>query len=130
MPEINIEKTELTPSVFFDKNQGLVEIKGDSLPENTYKFYKPLMRALKEYFQSPNEKTTINLEITYFNSSTSKFLFDLFDLLENESKKYNIEVNWIYDEENESMEEAGEDFKEDFEVLNFNMIKKRVNDEF
>ena len=124
MAEVDIKKTELTPSVFFDKKEGLVEIKGDSLPENTYTFYKPLMDALEEYLNSPNDKTIVNLEITYFNSSTSKLLFDLFDMLENASQKYTIEVNWIYDKDNESMQEAGEDFKEDFEDLNVNMVSK------
>ena len=122
MATIELEKTQLTPSILLDKEKGIVEIKGDSLPENTAEFYKPLMTELKDYFNSPQDKTIINLEITYFNSSSSKLFFDFFDLLENASEKYTIEINWIYDEENESMEEAGEDFAEDFESLTFNMI--------
>ena len=122
MATIELEKTQLTPSILLDKEKGIVEIKGDSLPENTAEFYKPLMVELKDYFNSPQDKTIINLEITYFNSSSSKLFFDFFDLLENASEKYTIEINWIYDEENESMEEAGEDFAEDFESLTFNMI--------
>ena len=124
MANLNIEKTQLTPSILLDKDKGLVEIKGDSLPENTAEFYKPLIEELEDYFRSPQEKTVINLEITYFNSSSSKLFFDFFDLLETASNKCDIEVNWIYDEENESMEEAGEDFQEDFEDLNIQLIKK------
>jgi len=124
MATIDIEKTQLTPSILLDKEQGLIEIKGDSLPENTAEFYKPLMAELKDYFNSPQDKTIVNLEITYFNSSSSKLFFDFFDLLETASAKYDIEINWIYDEENESMEEAGEDFVEDFEDLTFNMVTK------
>ena len=124
MATINIERTQLTPSILLDQSKGLVEIKGDSLPENTSEFYKPLMSELKDYFNSPQEQTIINLEITYFNSSSSKLFFDFFDLLENASKKYDVVINWIYDEENESMEEAGDDFKEDFEELTFNMVVK------
>jgi hypothetical protein len=124
MATIDIEKTQLTPSILLDKEKGLVEIKGDSLPENTAEFYKSLMIELKDYFNSPQDQTIINLEITYFNSSSSKLFFDFFDLLETASKKCNIEINWIYDEDNESMEEAGDDFKEDFESLTFNMVTK------
>jgi hypothetical protein len=124
MATIDIQKTQLTPSILLDKDSGLVEIKGDSLPENTAEFYKPLMAELKDYFNSPQDKTIINLEITYFNSSSSKLFFDFFDLLETASEKSDVEINWIYDEENESMEEAGEDFLEDFESLNFNMVIK------
>ena len=51
--------------------------------------------------------------------------FDLFDLLEEaQDGGKEITVNWYYDEENESAEEAGEDFKEDFEEMDFNIIKK------
>ena len=124
MATIDIEKTQLTPSILLDKEKGLVEIKGDSLPENTSEFYKPLMSELKDYFNSPQDKTVVNLEITYFNSSSSKLFFDFFDLLEDANDKYDIEINWIYDEDNESMEEAGEDFEEDFESLTFNMVTK------
>mgnify|MGYP006450346123 CR=1 FL=1 len=35
-----------------------------------------------------------------------------------------IKINWIYDEENESAEEAGEDFIEDFEDLKIELVTK------
>jgi hypothetical protein len=122
MENITTEQTKFTPSILLDYEQGLIEIKGDSLPENTAEFYKPLMDGLKKYFEAPQETTTVNLELTYFNSSSSKLFFDFFDLLENASENHTIIINWCYDEENESMEEAGEDFAEDFEDLNFNMV--------
>lgn len=50
--------------------------------------------------------------------------FDFFDLIEENKDKSDIEIRWIYDQENESALEAGEDFKEDFESLNFNLISK------
>ena len=124
MATTDIKNTQLTPSILLDKEKGIIEIKGDSLPENTAEFYKPLMNELKDYFNAPQNKTVVNLEITYFNSSSSKLFFDFFDLLESKSEKNDIEINWIYDEENESMEEAGEDFQEDFEDLNFNLVVK------
>ena len=47
-----------------------------------------------------------------------------FDLLEENAAKNIIEINWIYDKDNESAEEAGEDFIEDFEDLNIKLIEK------
>ena len=35
-----------------------------------------------------------------------------------------IKINWVYDEENESAEEAGEDFIEDFEDLDIKLVRK------
>jgi hypothetical protein len=45
-------------------------------------------------------------------------------LLEDNRENHQIEINWIYDKENESAEEAGEDFIEDFEALNINLVAK------
>jgi hypothetical protein len=64
------------------------------------------------------------MEIIYFNSSSSKLFFDLFDLLEENMDKSKIAVNWIYDKENESALETGEEFIEDFEDLQINLQEK------
>lgn len=124
MENLNIEETKYTPKITLDTN-GTIEMIGKSYPENTFEFYAPVMDWVKEYFEtSVKEKTIINLEITYFNSSSSKLFFDFFDLIEENNEANDIEINWIYDEENESAEEAGEDFIEDFESLKINLVSK------
>jgi hypothetical protein len=83
------------------------------------------MEWLENYFDgNAAAKTVVNMEIIYFNSSSSKLFFDFFDVLDENSKDNEIEINWIYDEENESAEEAGEDFIEDFEDLNIKLVQK------
>jgi hypothetical protein len=121
-----IEATDYSPEIIFDPEAGLLEIKGKSYPENTFEFYKPLMEWLESYFDAPAKNTMVNMEIIYFNSSSSKFFFDLFDLLEENKDKSDIVIYWIYDKENESALEAGEDFKEDFEDLDFRLIPKEM----
>lgn len=126
MENLIIEETKYTPSINLNAGSGILELIGKSYPENTFEFYKPMMEWTEEYFNgNQQEETTVNLEIIYFNSSSSKLFFDFFDLLEeshNNGKK--ISVNWIYDEENEAALEAGEDFQEDFEDLKFNLVEK------
>lgn len=126
MENLIIEETKYTPSIKLYVEKGLMELVGKSYPENTFEFYKPMLDWVEEYFENNGDKKTIvNMEIIYFNSSSSKLFFDFFDLLEEAHNNGNeIEINWIYDEENESALEAGEDFKEDFEGLNFNLIEK------
>ena len=124
MNNIIIEKTKYTPSIQLDAQNGIVELSGKSYPENTFEFYKPMLDWLEEYFENPQEITTINMEIIYFNSSSSKLFFDFFDLLEEKSEKAKLVVNWIYDVENETALEAGEEFIEDFEDLVINLVKK------
>lgn len=126
MEDIFIEKTQYTPEVKSDLEACVLNIAGKSYPENTFEFYKPINAWIKTFIATHKDKElTFNFEIIYFNSSSSKALFDLFDSLEESVKNgLQIIVNWIYDEDNESMEEAGEDFIDDFEVLQINLVKK------
>ena len=125
MQNLKIEVSKYTPEISLDANTGILSMVGKSYPENTFDFYKPVMEWMEEYFSgNAKDKTVINMEIIYFNSSSSKLFFDFFDLVEEADDNHCIEVNWIYDEENESAQEAGEDFQDDFESLNFNLIKK------
>ncbi len=124
MENLKIEATKYTPDINLDAN-GTLSLVGKSYPENTFEFYGPMMEWLERYFaDAPAETTVLNMEIIYFNSSSSKLFFDFFDLLEENSSDNKIEINWLYDEENESAEEAGEDFIEDFEDLNIKLVAK------
>ena len=124
MENLNIEATKYTPKIVLNADEGLIEIRGKSYPENTFEFYEPMMKWVEEYFECcAKDETIVNMEIIYFNSSSSKLFFDFFDLLDENRESHKIIVNWIYDEENESAEEAGEDFIEDFEDLDIRLTK-------
>jgi len=123
-----LEETQSTPHINLTC-EGFMSIKGQSYPENTFVFYKPVMQWLERYFEtSPASKTVVNMEIVYFNSSSSKLFFDFFDLLEEASEMHDVEVNWLYDKANESILDAGLDFKEDFQALRLNLIAKESHD--
>ena len=124
MENLIIEKSPYTPEISLDKN-GIINLKGRSYPENTFEFYEPMMNWVEEYFSNlPAEITTINMDIFYFNSSSSKLFFDFFDLLEEHCLEHTIVINWLYDGENDAALEAGEDYKEDFENLNIKLVVK------
>jgi len=125
MDQLNIKSTKYTPEILLDADSGVVKVTGKSYPENTFEFYKPMMDWLEVYFEQPKEITTFDMEIIYFNSSSSKFFFDLFDFLEEYNDVSKIVVNWIYDKENESAIEAGEDFIDDFEELTILLVEKK-----
>ena len=129
MDTLTIEASKYTPSIIMDAHKGTIDIRGKSYPENTFEFYKPVMEWLEEYFQSPAPKTTLTMEIIYFNSSSSKFFYDLLDFFEDHRQQTDLTVNWVYDEENESALEAGEEFMEDFEDLPFNLVEKNITEE-
>jgi hypothetical protein len=112
METIIREGTPKTPFVRFDGEKGLVEIKGRSIPENSVEFYKPLIDWLEKYGNTPLKETSVNIQLEYFNTSSSKCILDIFKKLELIHKKGNhVEINWYYEEDDEDMFEAGEDYQ-------------------
>jgi len=124
MENLYIESTKYTPEIRLDADNGLIQIKGKSYPENTFEFYAPVIEWVKEYFKNPKDETIVEMEIIYFNSSSSKLFFDFFDILDEMKDEHKIVIKWIFDEENENAEEAGEDFIEDFEDLDIQLVVK------
>lgn len=112
MEPLIIEGTPKTPTVKFDAETGVIEIKGRSIPENSVEFYKPLVDWLEEYKANPAPKTQVNIQLEYFNTSSSKCILDVFKKLEAIHKaKNDVEINWYYEEDDEDMLEAGEDYE-------------------
>jgi len=123
MDSIIIEGTPKTPSINFDATSGKIEIKGRSIPENSIEFYKPLVDWLETYATAPLANTVVNIQLEYFNTSSSKCILDIFKKLGNIAKTGNaIIINWYYEEDDEDMLEAGEDYQSIIKVP-FKMIE-------
>jgi len=123
MENIQIEGTPKTPAVNFDYDKGLIEIKGRSIPENSIEFYKQMVDWLESYAKNPQQSTTVNIQLEYFNTSSSKCILDVFKKLEAIYKLENdVVINWYYEEDDEDMLEAGEDYQSIIRVP-FKMIE-------
>ncbi|HRE96602.1 MAG: DUF1987 domain-containing protein [Flavobacteriales bacterium] len=110
MENIQIDGTPKTPTVTFSKDNGVLEIRGRSIPENSIEFYKPLIDWIEAYGKSPKGDTMVNIKLEYFNTSSSKCILDVFKKLETVSGT-NMTINWYYEEDDEDMLEAGEDYQ-------------------
>ncbi|HKL37702.1 MAG TPA: DUF1987 domain-containing protein [Bacteroidales bacterium] len=123
MESISIEGTTKTPSVKLNPESGVIEIKGRSIPENSIEFYRPIIEWLDEYAKNPNKNTTVNVQLEYFNTSSSKCILDIFKKLESLKKARNeVKINWYYEEDDEDMLESGEDYESIIRVP-FKMIE-------
>ena len=112
METISIEGTPKTPTITFDINKGFLEIRGRSIPENSIEFYKPLVDWLEKYASKPQMNTNVNIQLEYFNTSSSKCILDVFKKLEAINKSGSqVVINWFYEEDDEDMLEAGEDYQ-------------------
>lgn len=126
MEKIFIEPTRVTPLVNFDPDEGLLEVKGRSSPENSILFYQKIIDGLDSFAENGNSGFTANFSFEYFNTSSSKCLFDLFKKLSKiEESGKEVTINWFYEEDDEDMMEAGEDYADLLELqFNFKEIEE------
>jgi hypothetical protein len=116
MEKIVIPRSKSSPEVIMDYENGLLEIIGESYPENSLGFYKPVYDWLNKCIQDKIQ-LKVNFKLNYFNTSSSKCVIDILDSLD----KYfvnggKVEINWYYEEDDEDMKETGEEFSSDLKV--------------
>ncbi len=109
MEGIQLQSSPKTPGIRFSPEEGILEIKGRSIPENSLEFYKPLIDWVEAYGRAPVTETNVHVHLEYFNTSSSKCLLDLFKRLENVNGK--VTIHWYYEQDDEDMLEAGEDYE-------------------
>lgn len=109
MSEIEIKKGEYTPEVVL--REGFVSIEGNSYPPNTEKFYKPVINWLKSYTRIDPEFTEVHLKFEHMDSPTVKSVYEVIKTLKPKTdkgnQKFNVEVFWYYDLEDEETLEKG-----------------------
>ncbi len=109
MQPLHIHQTTISPEVYFNPASGLFTIEGKSMPEDVAAFYIPLIEWFEKYAEAPAGETNLELKISYLNTASSKYLLDmLFKLQHVHDEHGGVSVNWYFQEEDESMEEAGE----------------------
>lgn len=114
---MNIKATDFTPNFIFDPAINNLTISGESYPENVIPVYQPVLKWLKEYdFES--QSLTLTFDLIYFNTSSSKAILDILEILEDMicQKKADIKVIWRYKSSLEVMLENGEDFMNEVEI--------------
>ena len=117
MDNLYVEGKKVIPEIKFDASTGILEIEGSSYPENALDFFAPVIKWVEDYISGRCFKIEMNIRLEYFNTSSSKALLDIFDIL-NECYNKGIEakVRWYYKSGNESIYESGEEFSEDLEL--------------
>ena len=117
------EKATSTPYVLIDEKKSYMKLEGRCFHENVAEFFKEVNNWLDVYLATDFGTFTFDCAINYFNSSTTKLLLNmLFKMDKHASEENQIIVNWITTEDNEIMIECGEDFAEDLNNLEFNMV--------
>lgn len=119
----HIDRTETSPQIDLDLDQGLLEFIGRSLPHNSEQFYSRVYRWIEEYLQEPRERTTVNMKLDYLDTSSSKHLYNIFSKLNAVNERgQQVQVNWHYETGDEEMAETGKDYESLFR-LDFNFVE-------
>jgi len=112
MEKLQIEGSWKSPHVLLDPN-GNFEIWGRSLPENVIDIYNPVLEWLDAYSKKAAAETKVEVKLEYFNTSSSKLLYEIFKRFEKISKEGNkISVKWFFESDDADLEEEGNMFAE------------------
>ncbi len=111
------------PTVDFNAETGICTISGKSYLEDTTKFYLPLLEWLDRYFTEVGKPVEFNVKLSYYNTSSSRSVLDLFDILKlYEERGGQVEVNWYCrDVDFEVIQEEVDDYMEESD-LEINII--------
>jgi hypothetical protein len=113
MEILNLEGAEDTPKIILDKKNGIFEISGRSLPEDSAEFYRPVLEWIAKYAEGANPATEFVFKLEYFNTASSKLILDVLSALEDIK---GMKILWYFHEDDEDMEEAGQEFSELVEI--------------
>lgn len=117
METIKLQGTDDTPSVILDKENGIFEFSGRSLPEDVNAFYEPILDWLSDYSEEANDQTVVTFKLVYFNTASSKLILDILLKFEEIGEAGSeVLIKWYYPDDDEDMEEAGEEYSEIVEI--------------
>ncbi len=122
MSTYSTQETEKTPAIHFDGVNGRLELRGKSVPEDSFKFFQPMHDWLDQYIESPAAETELNVALEYFNTSSAKVLLEVFKKMNrlHQSGKTKLTINWVYEDDDDDMLEAGQDYQSIVDIpMNF-----------
>jgi hypothetical protein len=136
MENLLIRPTQTSPEISFSLEDNLFRISGTSRPEDVRAIYYPVIDWIKELTEkllngeinkfSAENPLIFQIDLIYFNSSSAKFLFDIFSELKMIAPSgIPVIVSWYYEKDDPDMLEAGNDFASLAE-MEFTYIPKEV----
>lgn len=114
---LKVEPTFDTPEIYLDPESGVFRITGNSYPADPLPVYKPVVEWFSKYVENPLPETLVEFRFTYFSTSSTQLIFEIFRMLESISKNgFKAGVRWYYSADNEEIHDNGEDFSGLFDI--------------
>lgn len=119
MEKLNITSTQNTPEIIMSPDEYVYSISGISAPEDVRAIYYPVLEWTRKFIGeislgkivfTPTNPLILKISLLYFNSSSAKFLYDIFlELRKLEADGTPVRIEWHYPVGDTDMKEAGTD---------------------
>lgn len=114
MNQLSITGSQSTPTIIGDWERGVLSMRGDSYPENSFEFFSDVIAWIERYLVETPQPLRLELRLVYMNTSSVKAMMDIFDMLNDAHQGgREVSVRWLYDARNERVAELAEEFRED-----------------
>ncbi len=116
---------ERTPEVDFRFLDNHLALRGEAYPEDAATFFGPLLHNLSLYCESiRGQALRFEFQLIYFNTSSAKALMNMVQVLESAARSgTQVEVHWLFKEDDEVIREFGEDFASELQHIQFRLIQ-------
>jgi len=104
MKILNIQAADKTPSVYLD-SEGQLNIEGISIIEHPEPFFEHIV---ENFDHIDSEDFVITFKFEYFNTASARSIMKLLKA----AADFNTTVVWVYEEGDDDMLEAGQDYQE------------------
>jgi SiaC family regulatory phosphoprotein len=123
MQKLYIAQTRSTPEINLSPDENIFFVRGVSSPEDVRAMYYPVTEWIKTFVNDIvegvvkvfNKETPVKftIDLSYFNSSSAKFLFDILTELKRlQLANVPIIIEWMHEPEDTDMRDAGTDFSQ------------------
>ena len=114
LDNLMVAATSSSPEVRGDEAAGSLFLQGESYPENSFEFFRPILTWVADFLERDGRALTVDLRLNYLNTSSIKCMMDLLDAMEDAHKAgRTVSLNWYYDQENDRALDLAEEFRED-----------------
>jgi len=100
------------PRITYDPEEDILSITGRSIAERPEIIYNPLEDWIKAHLDRFNQLRVV-IFLEYINSGSSKALRDVLRMISSyKPPRYKVRITWLYEEDDESMHELGEHYRD------------------
>jgi hypothetical protein len=110
---VKFKGTVKTPEIYLNYDEGEIYLSGRSIPENAKQLFHPILQWVEKYIEKPREKTKVVFKFEYFNTASSKMIFELINNIKKlKERGKDVTIEWHYLEEDDDILDSGETFQE------------------